>query len=134
MTTRKRTSSKKDNVGGDKMTVHISASLNRKLDSVKLLNAVEESTKAMTYDLYDEVQRDGNIPYDTGYLQGSVNWGGEGSKENIHAYVTIGAKYWSYLEFGTSKMNPRHWIFNSIRTVQPYESFLKYFKTYYPLQ
>jgi HK97 gp10 family phage protein len=111
------------------MTVKFSASFERKLNSKALLNAVEEAAKNMTYDLYDECQD--TSPYDTGFLQGSHNWGGSGSQTNINAYVSVSAHYWSYLEFGTSKMDARHWIYNAMKTVDPVRTFTSYFGTLY---
>ena len=96
------------------MSVKFNASFDRKLNTKTLLNAVEQATKNMTYDLYDECQD--TSPYDTGYLQGSHNWGGSGSQTNINAFVSVSAHYWSYLEFGTSKMDARHWIYNAIHS------------------
>lgn len=111
------------------MTVKFSASFDKKLDSKRLLDAVEHSAREMTYDLYDECQD--KSPYDTGFLQGSHNWGGSGSQTNINAYVSVSAHYWSYLEFGTSKMDARHWIYNAMKTIDPMKKFTSYFSFFY---
>lgn len=110
------------------MTVEFSESFERKLDSEKLLDAVNNSAKQLTYDLYNQCQEDS--PYDTGKLQESHSWRGEGTKENIHAMVEVGAEYWTYLEFGTSKMDARHWIANAVTKVDPYATFQDCMRTF----
>ena len=111
------------------MTVRINQSFYTKLDPEKVDAAMEKATTQMLLRLYKECVE--NSPYRTGKLQEAHSYDKQSGDHNIKAHIRNGARYWGYVEFGTSKMGARHWVLHAIRDVQPVKEFARSFKAYY---
>lgn len=111
------------------MTIHISSTFNAKLDDKAVYQAMQLATKEILIELYNTCVK--TSPYDTGKLQESHSWDYDGSGAKADGKMKVGAKYWSYVEFGTSKMGARRWIRNGINSVEPVPQFKNYFKAHY---
>lgn len=111
------------------MTVRINHSFYEKLDPEKVDEAMEKATVQVLYKLYNECVD--KSPYRTGKLQESHSHDHEVSDHKVTAQVRNSAKYWSYVEFGTSKMGARHWVLHALTDVNPVKEFGRSFKAYY---
>ena len=111
------------------MSVQISSTFYAKLDSGKVQTAMDRAVHEIMQNLLEETQR--TSPYDTGKLQDSHSTEGRTSNLRTEALLKVGAKYWGYVEFGTSKMLPRYWILHALLKENVPGEFGEYFKAYY---
>lgn len=116
------------------MSVKISASFYDKLDSTKVGTAIDAACRELSEALYSKCVQ--NSPYRTGKLQESHAVRGRTSTAELktEAEIINRAKYWSYVEFGTSKMSARRWAYNSLREVDAPRTFYRSFKAHYKVK
>lgn len=112
------------------MTVKISSTFYDKLDSTKVEQAMNSATKEVIIDLYNKCVS--TSPYRTGKLQESHSYETNSGSYRIEALLKNGARYWSYVEFGTSRIKtPRRWVYNAMVSVDPPRKFFSSFKSHY---
>ena len=111
------------------MSVQISSTFYEKLDSGKVQTAMDRAVHEIMENLWTETTS--TSPYDTGKLQDSHTIQGRTSNLRTEALLKVGAKYWGYVEFGTSKMLPRYWILHALLKENVPGEFGRYFKAYY---
>lgn len=111
------------------MSVQISSTFYAKLDSGKVQTAMDRAVHEIMMNLLSETRT--TSPYDTGKLQDSHSVQGSTSNLRTEALLKVGAKYWGYVEFGTSKMLPRYWILHALLKENVPGEFGEYFKAYY---
>lgn len=111
------------------MSVQISSTFYAKLDSGKVQTAVDRAVHEIMENLWTSTTS--TSPYDTGKLRDSHTIQGKTSNLKTEALLKVGAKYWGYVEFGTSKMLPRYWILHALLKEDVPSEFNRYFKQYY---
>lgn len=111
------------------VTVEISDTLYRKLDSKNLLSAMRKAVTETTIKLEGECKD--YAPWDTGYLMKQHSYYVDGGSEKIRAMVKNGANYWMYVEYGTRYAPAQGYIQRAIEVTEPESDVIKRFKTYY---
>lgn len=114
------------------MSVMISSSFYAKLDPEKVKKAMKKATDEVLLDLYDGCVA--SSPYRTGKLQESHSYQSSQEGYTCKGVLKNGAKYWSYVEFGTSKMSPRKWVSGTMRRTDSIGTFQRSFKAHYKPQ
>ena len=115
------------------MGVTISSSFYSKLDPEKVKKAMKVATDEVLYTLYEGCVD--ASPYKTGKLQESHSKESETSGFTCTGLLKNGAKYWSYVEFGTSKFpQGRHWVAGTMRRTDSIGIFNRTFKAHYKPQ
>lgn len=115
------------------MSVTISSSFYAKLDPEKVKSAMKKATDEVLLDLYDGCVK--NSPYRTGKLQESHSYQSSQEGYICKGVLKNGAKYWGYVEFGTSKFpEGRHWVAGVMRRTDSIGTFQRSFKAHYKPQ
>ena len=108
------------------MGVRINTSFHNKLNPSNIDKIVDKTLTEVTIALHSKCKE--LSPYDTGKLQKSHSYEVEQDGSMHTTRITNTAHYWSYVEFGTSKMDARGWVRRSFNEVQPHKKFKQKFK------
>ena len=123
--------------------VTVNESLHKKLNQDKMRNALEKSIKQTMYDLmkasmkeappHTDYRKDKSKPRKTtGNLVRSHSIDVRVDTDNIEGLLKNSATdYWSYVQFGTSRMNANDFVTRAFSKVAPSKKVAEYFSKYY---
>lgn len=99
--------------------VKINPSLKRKLDGQRVKMALLSAMTETCIELNDRFSMNPPVPKKTGNLHRSNSYEVRNSGDIIEGLIRNSAKYWVYLNFGTSRIKPMHYVEHIVQTVQP---------------
>ena len=114
------------------MGMKINPSLNKKLDGLRMRQAMEKAVRQTMLDLQKEAMK--QSPVDTGNLRRSHSHEVRLDSNMVEGLLKNSTNYWMYVNFGTSRMkkNPgQGYITRAFQKVEPNKRAAKYFHEYY---
>lgn len=111
------------------MGVEFKSTFYEKLNPDPINNAQKKATYEVMYHLFRGCVQ--SSPYKTGKLQESHSIEITGGDYSYEGLLKNGAKYWGYVEFGTSKMAARHWVADTVKKTNCVSIFTRSFKAHY---
>ena len=109
--------------------MNINGSLYKKLDQARITHALTKALRDTMREVSEESAK--KAPKKTGNLRRSHSYDVIGNGKIITGRVKNSANYWIYVNFGTSRIKPKHFVENAINKVQPSKRVKENFKKYY---
>lgn len=114
---------------GIKTKMDIRSSLNKKLDDAKMRNAMRKAMTETMIGVNKAIQR--KTPVKTGRLRDSMNYQTAIQGDTCIGEIFNSTKYWTYVNFGTSKMEARNFVEGGYQSYKPETKLAKNFKKMY---
>lgn len=114
---------------GIKTKMDIKASLNKKLDGAKIRLAMTKAMEETMIGLNKAVQR--KTPVKTGTLRRSMNYQTATQGDMCIGEIRNSTNYWTYVNFGTSKMDARNFVEQGHQSYNPSKKLASNFKKLY---
>ncbi len=113
------------------MKVTIKDSFYTKTDEKKVSEACKKAVREVLIDLVKACQDE--VPIDTRNLLRSHHSETKTEGTKVTGLVKVGenARYWKYVQFGTSKMDPNPYITRALHNVEPSKALPEAFKQYF---
>lgn len=112
-----------------KIDVDLSDVVDELFDEQKVRSAATEAIRSTVRSISDTSAA--LAPYRTGYLRDGHSYDVTDSGAQITGIVSNHAPYWIHVNYGTSRMAPRHFLDNAVKHVNPVANFRKEFNSRY---
>lgn len=114
--------------------IRINPSLKRKLDGMRVRMALISAMTDTCIELNDRFSMKPPVPKKTGNLHRSNSYEVRNDSTWVEGLIRNSAKYWVYLNFGTSRIAPMFYVEHIVQTVQPSKKVAERFKEKYKVE
>ena len=116
--------------------VEIKSSLRKKLDAIQVRGAMFHAAQTTARKTSDGIKKEieDQKLIKTGNMMRSTNHEIIYSDDMVEVLVKNNTKYWPYVNFGTSKINARHFVENAVNKVNPSKVMADEFRKNYKIK